>query len=293
MAQGLSTRGLPGAQRRMVGDIAVTTLSDGGFAPGHAPLIGIEKAEYDEIMRANLRSADDFRSGVNAFLVEVGDAKILVKTGTGGAMGPEVNALPGNLAATGIAPEDITHFFVTHMHPDHVGGAMTEGGGVYPNAELILHEAERAFWADEGNFAGAPDSVQTFAEIARGVLSGYGDRMRVIEGEAEVAPGLTAMPLPGHTPGHTRLMVSSGDAQLLIFADIVHVAPVQLARPEVAIGFDVDADQAVATRQRLLDMIATDRLTVAGYHVGFPGVIDIARDGDGYRAVQAHYDHDA
>ena len=285
--------GLPGAQARMVGDISVTTISDGGIALGHDPLIGIEKADYDAIMRAAFRNPDGFRSGVNAFLIRTGDAVILVDAGTGGAFGPAVDNLPANLAATGTAPDDITHIVATHMHPDHVGGMAGDGGATFANAELVVHETERAFWSDDGNFAGAGKMMQGFAAAAQGVLAAYGDRLRTFSADAEIAPGVTAMPLPGHTPGHSGLRIASGDDVLLIWADIVHVAPVQLARPGVAIGFDVDPELAIATRRGLLDQVATDGVRVAGSHIQFPGVVNIVRDGEGYRAIAAPYDYDA
>jgi len=284
---------LPQAQRRAVGDIAVTALSDGGFPIGHAPLQGISEADYAAILTAAHRDPQGFISGVNAFLIETGDLKVLVDAGTGGFFGPDVDNLPANLAATGTAPEDITHLFATHLHPDHVGGAVRDGAAVFPNAELVVHDADRAFWGTPSNFTAMPEMMQNFAAVAQDALSAYGDRLRTFDAGAEIAPGLTAMPLPGHTPGHSGLMVASGDDSLLIWADIVHVAPVQLARPEVTIGFDVDPDGAAATRAALLDRVAADRLMVAGSHIGFPGLVTIARAGDGYAAIPAPFDYGA
>jgi glyoxylase-like metal-dependent hydrolase (beta-lactamase superfamily II) len=285
--------GLPQAQRRAVGDITVTALSDGGIALGHAPLQGISGEDYAAILTAAHRNPQGFLSGVNAFLIESGDLKVLVDAGTGGFFGPEVDNLPANLAATGVAPDQVTHLFATHLHPDHVGGAVRDGMAAFPNAELVVHDADRAFWGDPANFTAMPEMMQNFAALAQGVLSAYGDRLRVFEGEAEIAPGLTAMPLPGHTPGHSGLMVASGDASLLIWGDIVHVAPVQLARPSVTIGFDVNPDQAAASRSALLDRVASDRLMIAGSHIGFPGLATIARMGDSYAAIPAPFDYGA
>ena len=284
---------IPQAQRRAVGDITVTALSDGGIALGHAPLQGISEDDYAAILTAAHRDPAGYLSGVNAFLIETGDLKVLVDCGTGGAFGPEIDNLPANLAATGITPGNVTHLFATHLHPDHVGGAVRDGLAVFPNAELVVHDADRAFWGEPANFTAMPEMMQNFAAMAQGVLAAYGDRLRTFDGEAEIAPGLTAMPLPGHTPGHSGLMIASGDASLLIWADIVHVAPVQLARPEVTIGFDVDPAQAAATRAALLDRVSADRLMIAGSHIAFPGLVSIARAGDGYAAIPAPFDYAA
>lgn len=284
---------LPQAQRHAVGDIIVTALSDGGIALGHAALQGISEQDYAAILTAAHRNPTGFMSGVNAFLIESGDLKVLVDCGTGGAFGPEIDNLPANLAATGTAPGDITHIFATHLHPDHIGGAVRDGMATFPNAELVVHDADRAFWGEPANFTAMPEMMQTFAAMAQGVLAAYGDRIRTFVSESEIAPGLTAMPLPGHTPGHSGLMIASGDASLLIWADIVHVAPVQLARPEVTIGFDVDAAQAAATRAALLDRVTADRLMIAGAHIAFPGLATIARAGDGFAAIPAAFDYGA
>lgn len=104
-------------------------------------------------------------------------------------------------------------------------------------------------------------------------------------GETDLGAGLAAMPLPGHTPGHSGFMLSSGDDTLLFFGDIVHVGPVQFPRPEVTIGFDVDAEMAAATRARVFDMASADRLRIAGAHVSFPGVGYVEAASEGFRFV--------
>ena len=92
-------------------------------------------------------------------------------------------------------------------------------------------------------------------------------------------PGVTAIPRPGHTPGHTTFMVSSGKEQLLIWGDTVHVPEVQTARPEVCMDFDTDKDAAAASRRKVFDMVATDRLLVTGMHLHFPGFAHLVRRG--------------
>jgi glyoxylase-like metal-dependent hydrolase (beta-lactamase superfamily II) len=88
--------------------------------------------------------------------------------------------------------------------------------------------------------------------------------------------------LPGHTPGHTGWLIASGKASLLIWGDLVHLASVQVARPDTGLVFDVDPQQACATRRRTFDRIAADKLTVAGAHMDFPGFGTIVRKGAGF-----------
>ncbi|ETX28446.1 MBL fold metallo-hydrolase [Roseivivax isoporae] len=283
---------VPAVQRFTVGDITVTAICDGSLVIGHDALIGIEKDAFDSLMTDAFQDPAAFPAAVNTFAIQSGDETIMIDAGTANAMGPSLGQMAANLAAAGIAPDSVTRLIATHLHPDHVAGALTgDGGAFFRNAELAVSETERAFWTDEANFTGAPEMMQTFAQLARNVLSAYGDRVAPFSGEAELGRGLTAMPLPGHTPGHSGIMLSSGDASLLIWADIVHVTPVQFARPDVAIGFDVDPEQAVATRRQILDRVTADRLMVAGSHIGFPGMAHVVADGEGYRMVPAGWQY--
>ena len=113
----------------------------------------------------------------------------------------------------------------------------------------------------------------------------YRDRIRRIK-DGEVLPGITAMLRPGHTPGHTNWLIQSGGERLLIWGDIVHLAAVQLARPEARLIYDVDTDLAAATRQKVLEWAASERLCVAGAHLGFPGFGRVERSGDRF-AIEA------
>ncbi len=270
---------LPDAQRRHVGGIRVTALSDGPLPLGHDNLQGIERADYGRILRDRHADPETWRSGLNAFVVETGDRTILVDAGVAGNMGPETGRVMANLGAAGFAPDDIDTVYVTHMHADHVAGLLADGEAAFPRATLRVHAADRA------HFEGSDDT-------ATAVLSTYGDRVETFEGETDIAPGLRSLPLPGHTPGHSGLEIADGDQTLLIWTDIVHIAPVQLARPDVGTGFDVDIDQARDTRARMLDRVSADRTLIAGSHIGFPGIGWIERAAEGFAFVPARYTHD-
>ena len=280
---------LPAAQRFTIGDIHVTALNDGALRIGPEALQGIDAEGYADAMKAQFRDPETFRAPVNAFLIESGDTRMLVDAGTGGVMGPDLGRIMANLKATGTAPEDISLLLATHLHPDHVGGAVDGGSALFPNAELAFHEAERTFWTDDQIMEQAGEDNAMFFNLARSVLDAYGDRLKPFSDEGEVASGITAMPLPGHTPGHTGFAIASGDASLLIWADIVHVTPVQLQRPEVTIGFDVDPDQAAETRAQILDRVVSDRMMIAGSHIDFPGIGHIMKTGEAYAMIQAPY----
>ena len=273
-----------GVHHQAVGDVVVTALNDGQFEGAFDWLVGVEAADAATLHQASFRAVPP-RVTVNAFLVHLPDRLVLVDGGCGGAMGPDMGRLAANLTAIGVVPGDVDVVLATHLHPDHVGGLVdAEGHAVFPNAELVVHDAEPRFWGDDAVLAGASEDHRGFVLLARATIAAYGNRMRQVTA-GEVLPGITAVPAPGHTPGHTGWLVASGGDQLLIWGDIVHLPGVQFARPEAEIGFDVDGAQAIASRQRIMDMAATDRLRVAGMHLDFPAFGHVARAAQGYAFV--------
>ena len=101
----------------------------------------------------------------------------------------------------------------------------------------------------------------------------------------EALPGISIVPEPGHTPGHSGWMIASGNESLLIWGDIVHMPGIQFKMPGVGMGFDIDGAAAIASRQRIMDMTATDRTMVAGMHLDFPCFGHVARASEGYAFV--------
>jgi len=276
---------IPGVYHRRIGDVVVSAVSDGVLQGSLEILQKISVDEAGRILTDAFRPLPRFTS-INTFVIRAGGRTALVDTGSGTALGPTVGKLPAHLAAAGIDRADIDTVILTHVHPDHSNGLVDDHGGLwFPNAELVLHEAEMAHWHDDAEMgrANQPSRERNFM-AARRQLAPYRGRARLIQG-GEVFPGVTAMPLPGHTPGHTGYLITSGAETLLIWGDIVHVPEIQVPRPEVTVAFDVDPAQAEATRRRMFDMVATDRLLIAGMHVHFPGMARIARRGDGYALV--------
>jgi glyoxylase-like metal-dependent hydrolase (beta-lactamase superfamily II) len=158
------------------------------------------------------------------------------------------------------------------------------GAAVFPNAELVVHHREVAFWQDDGNLSRAPERVRGNFLLARQGFDGYGDRLRTFKG-GEVLPRITAMPLPGHTAGHTGYRLESGGKNLLVWGDIVHFPQVQIPQPEVSIAFDQDAQLAAATRSQLLDLVSSEQVMIAGMHLGELGFAQIERTGANYALV--------
>ncbi len=274
-----------GVYRHRVGDIVVTALSD-GFLDGNLDVLrNIEPKAAEKILTDNFRPVR--RTPVNAFLVHSAGRIALIETGSGNYLQPTAGKLMRNLKAAGVDPGDIDTVLLTHMHPDHSAGLtdMTTGGRNYPNAELLVHENEPRHWFDDAMMSrGSEREKKLYFQAGREQVTPYKAQTRLFQ-QGEVFPGVTALPAFGHTPGHTLFLISSGKDQLLVWGDIVHVPEVQTARPEVCLEFDTDKAAAEATRRRVFDMVATDRLLVTGMHLHFPGFAHLVRQDTGYRLI--------
>jgi len=276
---------VPGVFHRRVGDIIVTAISD-GFLDGSLDVLrNITPDEARKILAESFRPAR--RTAVNAFLVYSAGRLALIETGSGNYLLPTAGKVLENIAAAGVDPASIESVLLTHMHPDHSAGLSDPKTGrrYFPNAELVVHENEPKHWFDDAKMAVATERAKKlYFQCAREQVTPYKDHTRLFQ-KGEIFPGVTAIPCYGHTPGHTSFLISSGSEQLLIWGDTVHVPEVQTARPEVCMEFDTDAEAAAATRRRVFDMVATDRLALTGMHLHFPGFAHLVRRGSGYQLI--------
>jgi glyoxylase-like metal-dependent hydrolase (beta-lactamase superfamily II) len=273
---------IPGVYHRKIGDIIVTTISD-GYLDGNLEVmrnVDVEKAR--QILQDAFRPAR--RTSVNTFLIHSKGRTAIVDTGSGNYLQPTAGHVQRNLAAAGIDPKSIDTVLLTHMHPDHSAGLtdMSNGQRFFPDAELVMHENELAHWLDDGAMGKVDErSRQLYFGAGREQVEPYKDRTRLFK-QGEVFPGVTAVPSLGHTPGHTAYLIASGKDQLMIWGDTVHVPEVQTAFPEAGMAFDTDLAAAAASRKRMFDRVSADGILIAGMHLHFPAFSRLARRGDAY-----------
>lgn len=281
----------PGYYRVMLGDFEVTALSDGTFAMKPSELLTqITAKELDaDLSRSFL--TDPIEASVNAFLINTGTKLVLIDTGAGAVFGPTLGKLMANLKASGYRPEEIDEIYITHMHPDHIGGLVVEGKMAFPNATVRAAQQEVDYWLSKAQMQAAPDDMKPRFAAAKQALDPYvaAGRFKPFRGDVELVPGIRAVAAPGHTPGHSLYRVESAGQTLLLWGDLMHIAAAQFPDPSVGIRFDSDTAAAAAQRKKVFADAAERSYWVAGAHLSFPGIGHLRANGSGYTFVHVNY----
>jgi glyoxylase-like metal-dependent hydrolase (beta-lactamase superfamily II) len=271
----------PGFFRRKLGAFEVTAVLDGDLEL-ELKLFSGDQAEIQKLSTRNYQSSPP-RVHCNAFAVNAGEKLYLVDTGTGALMGSSLGRVAENLVLAGINLDQIDAVLLTHLHPDHFGGMTVEGRPAFKNAEIYLSEADAKFWLSTEIAEKAPAEMRPFFKMAADTIKPYAHRLKPLPTKGEIAPGISAIALPGHTVGHTGYLFASEKEQMLVWGDIVHNAALQFERPEITLAFDTDQQEAAAARKRAFDMAASDKLLVAGMHLPYPGLGYVEKAGEQYR----------
>ncbi|MDY6924967.1 MAG: MBL fold metallo-hydrolase [Pseudomonadota bacterium] len=208
---------------------------------------------------------------IQPLLVRDGERVVLIDAGAGGQMGTEGKLL-ASLRAAGVEPGQVTDVLISHAHGDHVGGLVGADGQLnFPNAVIRMSAPE---WAAAR--AGAD------AAGAGALLAAISPKVEPFVPGAQVTPSIKAVPLAGHTPGHSGYEIVSGDDRLLYIGDAMHSSIISVQRPEWTNAWDSDSPKAVATRQDLLERGVTGTRRIYGVHFPFPGVGRFQRVDDGF-----------
>ena len=218
----------PGWYRMALGSFQVTALSDGTVAlPVDKLLTGLPAARIESLLAKSYLKAP-VETSVNGYLIHTGSKLVLIDAGAAGLFGPTLGKLVGNLKAAGYQPEQVDEIYITHMHPDHVGGLVADGKMVFPNAIVRADMREGGFWLAQENMDKAPADAKGFFQGAMASLNPYvaAGKLKPFDGETELMPGIRAIPARGHTPGHTIYAVESNGNKMVVWGDLMHVAAV-------------------------------------------------------------------
>lgn len=280
----------PGYHRMLLGDFEITALSDGTVK---LPVDQLLHAHPGEAKRRFERARLELpaETSFNGYLVNTGSKLVLIDTGAANNFGPTLGKLVANLRAAGYQPEQVDEVYITHLHPDHVGGLMLDGQRAFPNAVVRADKADADYWLSTAHMEKAPKDAQGFFQAAMAALKPYVDagKFRPFEGPTELVPGIQAVPLHGHTPGHNGYLVSSQGQRLLVWGDVMHAAAVQMPDPGVTIQFDTDPKAAAPQRRKVMAEAAREGIWIAGAHLSFPGLGRLRAQGKGYEWQPLNY----
>lgn len=257
-----------------LGDFEVTTILAGTrTVEGPQNIFGmnVSAEDFGAASAAAKLPTDKAQFFFTPTLVNTGAELVLFDTGLAGA--PTVAAIE----AAGYTADQVDKVVITHMHGDHIGGLMGEGGATFPNAAYVTGAAEFDHWAKAGN--------DNFEAKVRPLA----EKMTFLEDGGAPAGGITAVSAFGHTPGHMTYMVESAGQQLLIGADFANHYVWSLAHPDWEVKFDMDKAAAAGTRRKLLGMLAADSVPFIGYHMPWPGIGYVESRGDGFHYVPHSY----
>jgi glyoxylase-like metal-dependent hydrolase (beta-lactamase superfamily II) len=284
-----------GVYRYKMGDFEIIQLMDGArtFPMPDKFVVNVSKDEAIKAAVAAYMPEGKVTIPFSPMIVNTGSKLVAIDTGNGlGANAASKGAVGQarlNMEAAGIDPKQIDIVIISHFHGDHVGGLKNaDGSPAFPNAEIKVPAVEAAFWGDDANASKANGFNQKQFPNVKKMMAGL--KVTPYDANKEVAPGITSIATPGHTPGHMSFALSSGSKKMLVQSDVTNVPSLFVKNPTWQAIFDNDGNQAVATRKKFYEMAAAEKMIVSGYHFPYPCVGHIEKTANGYQMVPVAWD---
>ena len=260
-----------------VGNFRCVAIRDGGHM-GEADFLfcNAPKEEVAQALQKHALEADQLKSSWTCLLVDNGEKTLLVDTGIGSGV-PDGGTLVSQLAELGFPADKIDIVFLTHGHPDHIGGCTDENGKlVFEQARYLMGKIEYEFWTSDENLSTLREGMVRFA---RKNLPAIQEHIQLVQDGEQVLPGIQAIEAFGHTPGHMGLEIRSQGEVFLHLADAA-LHELNVEHPAWFAPVDMQPEQMVATRYKLLERAAASGAKVLFYHFDFPGLGYVLLDGD-------------
>jgi glyoxylase-like metal-dependent hydrolase (beta-lactamase superfamily II) len=268
------------------GAFEVLVVSDGhlllptSFLAPDAP-----QAERAALLEAAGLTGERFSSPTNVTLIRTAADLVLVDMGSGDRFMPSAGRLWDNLKAAGIDKGKITKVIFTHGHPDHLWGTVDELDDlVTPDAAYFVAANEWNFWTGDNATRGLPAERAGFVTGARRNYAAIKGKVKMVKPGDDLVTGLRLIDTPGHTQGHVSLELA-GAGGLIVGGDVLTHQLISFQHPEWRPTADHVPEQAAETRRKLLDRLATDRAKLIGFHLPYPGIGIVERNGRAYRFV--------
>jgi glyoxylase-like metal-dependent hydrolase (beta-lactamase superfamily II) len=239
---------VPGVYSFKLGKFTITALSDGTVPQDvNKVLTNANSAEVKQLLYNNFLT-NPVEASINAFLIDTGDKQVLVDTGVGQLFAGQGGKLQSSLKTAGYVTDQIDMILLTHIHSDHSGGLVVSGRLMFPTATVYVGKPDIDLWLNPANAANAKrlNLEPRYFDEAVKTVKPYLDagKLKSFSGETAILPGITALPTPGHTPGHSIYLVESGGESIEFWGDILHFASIQFPNPKITVVYDVNSNAA-------------------------------------------------
>lgn len=260
-------------ERFTIGDLSAVALHDGTLNfPNDNKVFGVGRTpgEVAAVLEAAGAPADSLHLSIQPLLVKINDRVLLFDTGAGANLGPDAGRLPASLAAAGVDPRSVTDIFISHAHGDHVGGLVNAQGTLaFPNAAIHLSAPAWTYLKGMNAKSAETAAIAHHADLVAAITP----KVVAFTPESEIIPGVVkAVDIPGHSPGHSGYIITSGQESLFYIGDALHHYVVSVRKPEWPNGFDSDPGSAATSRGALLEQSAESGQRLYAVHFPFPGI---------------------
>lgn len=275
---------MPDYYRMQLGQFEITALYDGSIQLDKGLLRHAKPADLDRLLARMFVGNPKMQTDVNACLINTGDHLVLVDAGAANLFGTLLRFVEESMKAAGYTPDQVDTVVITHLDGDRIGGLNDAAGKpLFAKATVWVAQADHDFWLCEKTAAVSPEKMRPFFKMARDTANPYlaTGGWKTFSAGTVLVHGIMAIKASGHTPGHTAYAVESAGQKLLIWGDVIHAHAVQFTRPGVSIEFDVDQQQAIATRRALMQEMTSSKTLVAGMHLPLPSIGHVRAEGKG------------